>query len=144
MQKPTSASWKPGQLDRPVGQTFKPGTSGNPGGKPKNIIARARETIGKETRDGVELVEILLSIARNEKEKAADRKACVAELLDRFIGKAPQQIDVDVSSATPAQIATVHALILTPHQRQGRIAQLRAEHQDAIAAPAEAVADVDD
>ena len=63
---------------------FKPGQSGNPGGRPKGkvkqIAAKAREHA-----DAV--VEELANIVMDKDEKASDRIAAGKELLDRGIGK---------------------------------------------------------
>ena len=71
---------------------FKPGQSGNPSGRPKGIAAKAREIIGD---DPTELLEVFLEIAHNPAEKAADRKAAAEALLDRAYGKSPSYAPVD-------------------------------------------------
>ena len=75
-----------------TGKGFKPGQSGNPSGRPKGIAAKAREIIGD---DPTELLEVFLEIAHNPAEKAADRKAAAEALLDRAYGKAPSFAPVD-------------------------------------------------
>ena len=70
-------------------QPFKPGQSGNPGGRPK-AVSKVRELIDAE---GEDLVINLIAIARDPKESAKERISATKELLDRWLGKAPQQLD---------------------------------------------------
>jgi hypothetical protein len=80
------------------GRPFKPGQSGNPGGRPKGLASLVRE----QTGDGKELVELTLKIMRGEltvtrRTKAGiayeqtpshkDRMAAVEWLADRGWGK---------------------------------------------------------
>jgi hypothetical protein len=50
------------QKKKPRGRPFKPGVSGNPGGRPKGFAALIRE----RTHDGEELVDLAVRIARGE------------------------------------------------------------------------------
>lgn len=68
---------------------FAPGQSGNPGGRPK-AVNKVRELIAER---GVEVVESLFTIAFDPKEHPPTRLAAHRELLDRWLGKAPQQMD---------------------------------------------------
>ena len=77
--------------------SFKPGTSGNPDGRPKGYKGVAR-LIMKETRDGAELVEYALKIFRDEKADPKERHAMHQWLSDRGLGKAPQEITVTPGS----------------------------------------------
>ena len=110
---------------RVVGKPWVKGQSGNPGGKKMGPINAARELIGSMTRDGAELFEILIGIARGG-EKDADRVKAADILLERLYGKAPQQLDV-TNTVTPAQQALLDALALSPHERRVRAAEIRAE-----------------
>lgn len=67
-----------------TGNGFKPGQSGNPGGRPKGIARAFRDTMGSPE----EAARGLLEIARTAK-RPADRIAAWRELLDRGWGKAP-------------------------------------------------------
>jgi hypothetical protein len=69
-----------------TGNGFKPGQSGNPGGRPKGIAKTVRETCGGSPE---RLAQVLLEIAENPKGRDRDRIAACSELLDRGWGKAP-------------------------------------------------------
>ena len=74
---------------RPGGVTgagFKPGQSGNPGGRPKGVARTVREVCGGSP---LRLARGLLEIAENPKAQNRDRVAAYRELLDRGWGKAP-------------------------------------------------------
>lgn len=60
------------------------GQSGNPSGRPRGIASAVKERVNPE-----ELVDLLLSVARDERSKAPERIAAVRELADRGWGKAP-------------------------------------------------------
>lgn len=64
---------------------WKKGQTGNPGGRPKGLASSIREA----TRDGAELKEILLEVARS-KDHRNDRLRAVELLLQRGWGKAPE------------------------------------------------------
>lgn len=76
----------------PVGVPFKKGQSGNPGGRPKGVAARARDLVGN---DPTRLLEVLLAVAEDETEKASDRVRATQELLDRGWGKSPSYAPVE-------------------------------------------------
>ena len=69
---------------------FKPGASGNPGGRPK-----AASVIAIEARKhGLAMVAVLNSIARKGKSEQA-RIAAAAALLDRGYGKPSQSVELN-------------------------------------------------
>ena len=74
---------------------FKKGQSGNPSGKPRGTRDLAKKIIEK-TKDGEELVEKLLSLARGEVKRArpADQIKAIEMLFDRAYGKAVTHTDV--------------------------------------------------
>lgn len=78
-------------------------TSPNPGGRPSAVPEIAKK-IAAETRNGDELLEILLCAARGKHEKLDDAKSirwAIATLLDRFLGKAAQTIAIGIGDAAP-------------------------------------------
>lgn len=72
---------------------FKPGTSGNPRGRPPKGESLAE--IVRRTVDPHELAQILLSIARNTEAKNSDRIAAVQAIADRGWGRPLSTIDVE-------------------------------------------------
>ena len=69
-----------------TGNGFKPGQSGNPGGRPKGLAKTVRDACGGSPRTSCP---VLLEIAENPKAHNRDRVAACRELLDRGWGKAP-------------------------------------------------------
>jgi hypothetical protein len=98
---------------------FKPGQSGNPGGREKGAERRAKEALERReyiARDGQKYtgrdipLQVLIDIATNEKEKARDRAAASIALLDRTEGKPRQAVDV----TGDVQLNSVPASALRP------------------------------
>ncbi len=71
-----------------TGKGFRPGQSGNPGGRPKGLGAYIRA----QTRDGEELVDIALEIVRS-KANVRRRIEALHWLADRGWGKALESVD---------------------------------------------------
>jgi hypothetical protein len=69
-----------------TGKGFKPGASGNPGGRPKGLARLVREQVGN---DGLLLVQVMLSIMSDPKASDRDRMEAIKWLSDRGWGKAP-------------------------------------------------------
>jgi hypothetical protein len=85
------------ETTRPGGVTgngFKPGQSGNPGGRPKGVAKTVREVCGGSP---LCLAQGLLEIAENPNARDRDRVAAYRELLDRGWGKAPAFASVEAS-----------------------------------------------
>jgi hypothetical protein len=77
---------KIGAKKRPRGRPFRPGQTGNAGGRPKEG-AGLRDLCRAHSN---EAIETLLGIMRNKRAPAAARLRAVSEILDRGFGR-PQQ-----------------------------------------------------
>lgn len=84
---------------------FKPGQSGNPGGRPAGLAALVKQ----ETRDGAELVEFYLRILRGKRQPLRYRLEAAAWLADRGFGKALQQLDIGGVPGEPLTIRVEYA-----------------------------------
>ncbi len=71
---------------------WKPGQSGNPGGRPKGLAKTVREVCGGSP---LLLAHVLLEIALDPKAHKRDRIAATRELLDRGWGKAVGYADIE-------------------------------------------------
>jgi hypothetical protein len=70
------------------GHRFKPGQSGNPGGRPRAIVE-----VAKAAREyTIEALETLAAIMRNRDATASARVSACEILIERGWGKAPQMI----------------------------------------------------
>lgn len=69
----------------PAHTRFKPGQSGNPGGRPKGLMEHVR----RQTKDGHEIIAILQEILRNKKNAPEHRIQAARELLNRGFGRVP-------------------------------------------------------
>src|SRR5262245_14712700 len=73
--------------------SFKPGQSGNPGGR-KKIPEDVREAARAMTKQAIE---VLATVMRNPKESGAARVSAAVHLLDRGWGKPHQESTVNVN-----------------------------------------------
>lgn len=69
---------------------FKPGQSGNPGGRPA-VLKEVQELAREHTNTAIST---LVAIATDESKPAAARVSASIAILDRGYGKTPQTIDV--------------------------------------------------
>lgn len=74
----------------PLKSRFKPGQSGNPGGRPKDHDIRALARSHTKTA-----LETLIEVAKSKKAPAAARVSASAALLDRGYGKPTQPVEGD-------------------------------------------------
>ena len=84
---------------------FKPGQTGNPGGRPRGLAERVRQ----ETKDGAELIAFMLRILRGRKQPLRYRLEAAAWLADRGFGKALQQLDIGGVPNEPLTIRVEYA-----------------------------------
>lgn len=80
---------------------FRPGVSGNPGGRPK-AFAEVKAHAAQYT---AEAIDSLVKIARHKATPSPVKVAAWREVMDRAIGKPPQAITGD--GGGPIQIATI-------------------------------------
>jgi hypothetical protein len=68
---------------------FQPGQSGNPEGRPK-IVKHIRELLQEQVEKNIEA---LVAMRDAKDTKDSDRIACIKELNDRALGRAPQAVE---------------------------------------------------
>ena len=89
------------------GQGWKPGQSGNPGGRPKGFAGLAA-VIRKKTNDGEELVDFALGVLRNKKASIGDRLEALEWLSVRGFGQPVQPVQLSGDeNGPPIRIETV-------------------------------------
>ena len=77
---------------RVVGRPFRPGESGNPGGRPKADPATKEILLA----GGPEAAQFMLDLVRDEGARTGDRLRAAEYILDRLLGKAVQPIMAEV------------------------------------------------
>ena len=101
--------------------TFKPGQTGNPGGR--TVAQREREKSFAEAirglagPDGLDYVRELDAMARDRADPKLQLMA-IKELHDRGWGKAPETIQVEGQVVDARMLALVEAARMTPHERR--------------------------
>src|ERR1044071_499133 len=87
---------------------YKPGQSGNPGGRPRSasLVARA---VSERTGGGAEIVETMLRIARGEDKTYTERSRFAAWewLADRLWGRAPMELEVTATAGPGADFRAI-------------------------------------
>jgi len=73
---------------------FKPGKSGNPGGRP----AVAKEVRAQAMQHSAEAIEVLVKLMRNEKAPPAARAAAANAVLDRAVGKPESSLNAKIET----------------------------------------------
>jgi hypothetical protein len=98
------------------GRQFKPGQSGNPGGRPKMIV-RVAEAARQHTW---EAIETLVEVMRDKAATASARVMAACAVLDRAWGKPAQSLDVNVRSDDVRTLTDAQLLDLINQQREHR------------------------
>jgi hypothetical protein len=92
---------------RGPGRKFKPGQSGNPGGRPKSADANALiRAAFEEKGDGV--VRALYALATDPDKRL--RLAAIREVLDRVLGQAKQGLEITDNEAPATRAALIAEL----------------------------------
>jgi hypothetical protein len=92
--------------------SWKPGRSGNPGGRPKNpvdIAALARE-------HGPKCVQVVVRLLASDDEKI--RLAAAVALLDRGFGRPKQEMDINSNSTIELHLVAARAISATLIEQQ--------------------------
>src|SRR5688572_11005800 len=98
---------------------WKPGQSGNPGGRPRGLAARVREIV-----DVDELVNFALNLLRDERASMRDRCWAVDFLADRGFGKPTQTMDLRAELRAYALPPTWPSM--SPAERRAYLDQVQA------------------
>lgn len=115
-----SGEKKPGGV---TGKGFRPGQSGNEGGRPRGLERLFRDKLGEGGVD--EAIDILLTVMRDPKAAAKDRLRAVEIIFDRGWGKPTQTVNGEIGIGMSAeQQAFLDALQLSPEERRKRIAEI--------------------
>jgi hypothetical protein len=76
---------------RGPGRPFAKGQSGNPGGRPKGVVAMVKELIGE---DGGAALAVLWEIAQDGTARPSERVAAAEALLNRGFGRSVTPVDL--------------------------------------------------
>lgn len=102
----------------PKEHQFKPGQSGNPGGRPKGLAAKVREA----TKDGQVLIQFWMDVVSGKVKgaTAGDKLRASGLLAERGWGRAVESLDVEVSGKDGGPIEHKHMEVKEP-ERIGKI-----------------------
>jgi hypothetical protein len=110
-----------------TGRGFRPGRSGNPGGRPRSLAKATRVLVGE---DGMALVQLWWDIARDETRGDSDRLEASKLLAERGWGKAPAYAAIEEDN--PLGLEDVEA---AAEQFRASIFRLAAEREPEIFPP---------
>lgn len=99
------------QLGGATGKGFRPGQSGNPGGRPAGERTVLRGLYGD---DGARLFEHLDRLLRSPKTAAKLRAEIAMFLIERLYGRAPQSVEVSAGAST------LEAIVAASHREPAR------------------------
>jgi len=101
---------------RVVGRPFRPGQSGNPGGRPRGLAGRIREA----TREGADLVTFAMRVLNGETRGVTmrDRLEALYWLADRGWGKPVQSVELSGTQelVPPAIALSIFQILANPDQ----------------------------
>ena len=103
MDSDTTAETQHPSVNRPW--LFKPGQSGNPGGRPISV----KGYVDKRTRHGRSEIDTLYRISHDPKAGAAARISAANSLLDRLYGKPSQAVEVSGPDGGPVELRALVA-----------------------------------
>ena len=99
--------------DKRRARGFKPGQSGNPGGRPK-ALKEVEELCRKLTPQAIERLEKILT---DDDAPAAAHTKAVEIILDRGWGKAKQSVELTGENGGPVGIEVIRRVIVDPNDR---------------------------
>lgn len=115
--------------------TFPPGVSGNPGGRPRGFASFIRE----HTRDGEELAELVLRIARGERLEGERRRPslrmrleAISWLADRGFGRPRQAIELGRDERGPVAFTMTFGDVESHLERYSDVLETIARPPEAI------------
>ena len=113
--------------NRGPGRPFRPGQSGNPGGRVKDQLSVAEVLRRKLTPE--ERADMLIELAMKAEDERVRLQARLA-ILERTEGKVRDTVDINHGGPTPDQQQLLNALRMTPHERRQALAQDAAAEAD--------------
>lgn len=128
-----------------IGRPFKPGETGNAGGRPRGAERRFRDVAKTRTyqaKDGTQhtgidaLAQVLLDIAFDEKEKARDRVQAACKYVDRGWGAVKQSVEI-TNDALQADAAEIDPKKMTDSELREAIGAIRTLKRLGVAAAQE-------
>ena len=78
-----------------TGVGFRPGVSGNPGGRPKGVRRRVQELVGP---DADAIIGFMVAVMTDDRERTRDRLESAKWLADRGFGRAAPAADSELES----------------------------------------------
>ncbi len=119
---------------------FKPGQSGNPGGRPKKTAAELK-AVAKLKKLTPEAVEVVIGILKNEKASFYARLQAAEIIFNRAMGRPETYLRVDqAEQSVEASVARLQALFDSPDEEEAAAAVPQEEAAD-DSSPEEVIAD---
>ncbi len=107
MSKKAENSQKAASVKKKTAGSFKPGKSGNPGGRPKKTEALRR--VEEIARDHTEVaLRTLVAIMSGTQFRDSARVSAACAILDRGWGRAPQTVEIGNKDEKPFEVASLN------------------------------------